>query len=561
MTPKQFVKAFAKHGSVKAVARNESMTYQNARKAYIAAVDTGLMAPLRVGAKRREAHKNPASVTPTGQLKVTKTTFIPSPPEGKTNVFIFSCIQNDTLLHEPLWENVQALLKHYQRRKNVNSAQLHIARFTYVKRGLGATGDKALIVKKETLYGGHEMTFAKKCEPYISDYRLEVANGLVWCGETNTLPTAIRPLSGFESYTGRKSGIFPHVKVAMDSVASMATEATKFNYTTGALTQRNYIQKKAGFKGEFHHCYGALLVEVDSSGAWWCRHLTADNAGTIYDLDLRVKNGVVEKGQFIDTIVWGDVHVAIADKENWDVCWGKGGMLDTLKPKRQIIHDILDMRARSHHEVKDPVKRFKRYWQDTESVEEECRAVTKALQGELERDWCSTHVVDSNHHRHLGRWLAEQDGRFDPINARFWISMWDSVYECVQFAPHAEPNYLALALSKTGYYGRAHILSKDESLVVCPDAEGGIELGLHGDIGPNGSRGSPQAYARMGRKMVVAHSHKAGITDGVYVVGTSTDLHPDYCWGPGAWSHTHCVIYENGKRALVTVWKGRYRAT
>ena len=87
------------------------------------------------------------------------------------------------------------------------------------------------------------------------------------------MPTASNPLSGFETYSGRNSSIFPHAKLAMHSIASLQGSGAKLIYTTGTITQRNYIQKKAGILAEFHHCYGALLVEVDHEGVWKVRQI------------------------------------------------------------------------------------------------------------------------------------------------------------------------------------------------------------------------------------------------------------------------------------------------
>jgi hypothetical protein len=82
----------------------------------------------------------------------------------------------------------------------------------------------------------------------------------------NILPTAVNPLAGLETYTHRKSAIFPHAKVALRSIATMQGEGTKFNYTTGTVTLKNYIQKKEGIKAEHHHRYAALVVEVNHDG-------------------------------------------------------------------------------------------------------------------------------------------------------------------------------------------------------------------------------------------------------------------------------------------------------
>jgi len=124
----------------------------------------------------------------------------------------------------------------------------------------------------------------------------------------------VRPLSGLETYTGRDSAIVPHAKITMESVASGKHEATKFNYTTGAVTQRNYIQKKAGQRGEQQHSYGGLIVEVDSEGNWYVRQLEAEEAsGEVRDLTLRfLPDGRVERSN-IEAIVWGDIHEARMD--------------------------------------------------------------------------------------------------------------------------------------------------------------------------------------------------------------------------------------------------------
>jgi hypothetical protein len=524
------------------------------------AVRLGIMQPLKIGGSAREDHKKPGMLKPqVGRLREKHALTIPLPADGKINKFIFTCAQNDTALHKPVFENLKALKAHFNKDKRVESASLHVARITYIHSGLGDVGNKDYVTQRKArrLYED-KMSYPPETAAYWSDERCQIAPGLVWCGEVNILPTAVHPLNGFESYTGRKSGIFPHTKITMQSIPSMADEATKFNYTTGACTVRNYIQRKAGLKADFHHSYGALIVEVDSKGNWWCRQLSAQDDGTMYDLDLKVQDGVVTKGSFIDSIVWGDVHAAIVDKNVADLCWfRKDNLLDKYKPKRQFLHDVLDFHARSHHEIKNPMKMFERFVEGQDDVGEEVKMVGMFVE-QCERDDIDTIVVNSNHDRHLGRWLNDQDARFDYTNVEFWAQMWVSCTEIIRDGK--KPNYLRVGLDLAGYSGNAIILEQDESYIICPDDSGGIECGLHGDDGPNGSRGSPTAFARMGRKMVTAHSHQAGINDGVYTVGTNSILRPDYVAGPSSWSHTFCVIYENGKRALLTIWDGRERA-
>ncbi|MEG7603125.1 hypothetical protein, partial [Listeria monocytogenes] len=81
-----------------------------------------------------------------------------------------------------------------------------------------------------------------------------------------------------------KWGVFPHPRVALQSIATMFSHPAKQIMTTGTLSKPNYTPTKAGLKSEFHHIVGALLVEVDGCGNIFCRHLIADALGGFQDL-------------------------------------------------------------------------------------------------------------------------------------------------------------------------------------------------------------------------------------------------------------------------------------
>src|SRR5258708_18183981 len=127
----------------------------------------------------------------------------------------------------------------------------------------------------------------------------------------------------------------------MRSIAEMQREGVKLNYTTGTVTQRNYIQKREGVIAEFHHIYGALLVEVNSDGNWWVRQLNQDEGtGTLQDLNILVKDGkIVAKDACVEAITYGDLHGVFADPE---VVEASLKMRDTLAPGYQFLHDIME---------------------------------------------------------------------------------------------------------------------------------------------------------------------------------------------------------------------------
>lgn len=546
LNPKDIPALYQRYGSLRAIAKAHGVHHETVCKVYRKAVEQGIMEHVAMGGKPHTHTK--LVLTPKQRVKAFKTKKL------RHASYILTSAQNNTNLHTPTWENLKALAAHY-------GSQIFVSTFLYSKRGLGQRNDKAQLKPGARDQG--ELWFDPAIIPYINNDRVEIAKGLVWCGELNILPTAEKPLTGLEVYTGRASMIVPHTHLAMQSIATVGGSGTKFNYTTGTVTLRNYIQRKEGFKAEFHHTYGALLVETDDNGHWWVRQLVADSDGTIHDLDVKVSGGVVVTGQRVEAITFGDVHVANIDKTIREETWGEDGMVDQLRPRFQFVHDVLDMYARNHHTKKDPYKGFKRYIQKKDSVQDEVENVALFL-ADIKRDDCQTVVVNSNHDRHLGRWLAENDGRYDPVNASFWSWLNAYAIDYQSMNDGQEPDHLKMAIEREdpGFESNNNVLflPADTSFVICPKHGGGIECGLHFDIGSNGSRGQLSWFAKLGRRSNGGHSHSAGIIGGAWQAGTTSKLELEYNHGPSSWSHSHIITHENGKRQMVTFFAGKWRA-
>ena len=456
------------------------------------------------------------------------------PEEGQVKRYICTSVQNNTPLEANTWANLLALKKHY-------NAELLISPFRYIR----PEKDENIVWDAKVL-------------PYLQDNRLQLAPGLVFAAELNILPTAVLPLSALHSYTGTDSTIVPHPKHAMESVATGIDTGAKFLYTTGAVSEKNYIPMKAGFKAEFHHIYGGLIVEVDSDGNWWVRQLTADKNGNICDLNLEARIGDIHHTR-IRGISWGDIHVEQIDPEVEDVSWGSNGMAQTLRPEFQIFHDLLDFKSRSHHSIRNPHQRFRDFTNDQDSVEDE---VSKTLSWLKERalesqSWSGEcYIAPSNHDDALERWLREADYRFDEKNALFFLRLQHRLYRAIagnddnfqllRWLYHEDHDALSLGV---------RFLNRNESLRIDD-----VELGAHGHLGVNGSRGSRSGFTKLGTKMTIGHSHSCGINAGVFQCGTTSKLRLSYNDGPSTWSHTHCLQYLNGKRTLITVRNGKWRA-
>jgi len=474
------------------------------------------------------------------------------PEEGTIKRYILTSAQNNTHVHKEFWENVKAMAEHY-------SAQIIVGTFSYNQNNFGK-----LAVKNGTKKGyEEELWFDPAIEPYISDSRRELAPGLLWSGNMNILPTEDNPISGLETYGGSTSVIFPHTKIEMRSIATTPDLPVKMIYTTGTVTLMNYLQKKLGIKAEHHHRYAFLLVEVDSEGNWWVRQVAArKNGHNIQDLNVIAENGkIITTTATVEAITWGDLHSANVQPE---VVEAAQQMLDTLQPKYQFLHDILEGVSINRHYIKHgplPHLSFHRWLRGLHRVTEELRISKEVIEKYL-RPWCKTIVPDSNHDGWwLQSWLNKYDYRVDPANAEIFLRLQNYMYEQIR-----QTGKLPKDINLTQYVmekeaglpeGAIKFLLPDEGFEVKE-----VECGMHGHLGPNGAFGSPSNLSKIGKKATTAHTHSAGIYHGLYVAGTSSKLTKDwdYTAGPSSWSHSHVLLYGNGQRAIVTMKGLKWRA-
>lgn len=503
----------------------------------------------------------------------------PLPAKGCVARYILTAAQNNTHPHEAGLKNLLAYGEWTKRVKRGNSFEFIVGTFSYAMDSYGAKA-----VKRNTYDPKVEqdLWYSPAVVPYIKDSSVMLAPGLMWCGEMNILPTATNPLTGMDDYNGRASNIVPHVKQTLESVASLPDEATKLNFSTGGITLRNYIQKRVGIIAERRHTYGAVLVEVDDEGSWYVRHLVVDDSGTVYDIGpsgyrgVRVCNGIVDaircddeedKRTFTDSIMWGDIHASEMDLWVRLLGWAPGGVLDQHRPKRQFWHDLFSMRSRGHHEMKDFLRTFEKHVAGEGDVEGEV-AITadfmhEGIRTKARDGWeCETVVIRSNHDRHLDRWVNEADPKKDPANAVYYTKLMAAKLAAIT-AGDKDFNVLQYALAQAGA-PKVRFNGEDESYIVCKRskvAPGGIECGLHGDLGANGARGSSRGLRNLGRPVNKAHDHRATMLDQRGVMsGGACALNLPYMKGPNSQSVSHIFNFENGARQIVTFWDGKHRA-
>jgi hypothetical protein len=179
--------------------------------------------------------------------------------------------------------------------------------------------------------------------------------------------------------------------------------------------------------------------------------------------------------------------------------------------------------------------------------------------------------VASNHDDFLVRWIYKNgDFRKDPKNAIYFLEAslhyWKQM-ELTQKFPNMTRWAMKQALMRSDSGPTVNLaknpvqyLDEDESFILCKEYGGGIEFGMHGHQGANGTHGTAAGIAKMARKANIGDKHSAGIYDGLCVAGIMGNLDQGYNGGPGSWSQTNIFTYQNGTRALATIFDGKWRA-
>lgn len=394
----------------------------------------------------------------------------------------------------------------------------------------------------------------KKVQRYLYNGRLRLNSNLTLLGDVKTQPTASEPLRGFESITHGESCILAHTKLSMKVVAAPANRFPKILHTTGACTVPNYTDSKAGALGKFHHAQAAILVEVQGK-KFHIRQLNAGSNGEFTDLTKRYTPAGIRKAPRPSALIMGDTHVDFIDKTVEQVTFGKGGIIDVLNPEALIWHDVLDGYSVNPHHQGNPWLAEAKMRQGLGDVREEIARAVKFVCDRTTGDRLSF-IVPSNHNDFVDRYMNKVDWKEDLVNARFYFETGSHLLNNSGIGPSGfeMPSPFEFWFSKFSSSKQVRVLRASASLLRC-----GVELAMHGDVGPSGSRGSAHNLKRIGVRSVIGHSHTPCIAEGCYQVGTSTALRLEYNKGPGSWLNTHCVLHADGKRQLITIIDGDWR--
>jgi len=441
--------------------------------------------------------------------------------------FIISWCQSETDINESFLTNIEAYAKHID-------ASIHIIAGRY-RNPLSLSASKSLQNKEDLL----QNSWHERVLPYLDANRHKIHKHLCILSDLKIQPTASTPLSGINGLTGLESCIIGHPRVHLKSLPILDGYPHKLLLTTGSVSVENYTDTKVGKKGEFHHTLGFVVVELDGDD-FHVRQVTADENGSFYDLELTVYDGFVEKHNEPTVIVFGDLHLGETNEEVLKVSFD---MASKLKCNQIILHDAFNGHSISHHERNNPFQLLKREEDGTDSLFEELFNLSEFFESHPEYIFG---VVRSNHCEFLDRWLSDVDWRKSK-NKMAYLQLATSLA-----FDKDNKGVIPMYLKEVGVTN-AFCLGIDDSLRVLD-----WELGVHGHIGANGSRGSAIQYAQMNTKTVTGHTHSPIRLDGHLSVGTLTHLRVGYNKGLSSWLNSNVVIYPNGKAQHVHIINNKY---
>ena len=390
-------------------------------------------------------------------------------------------------------------------------------------------------------------------DAYIRRDTFSLNNMVTVLGDMNTLATAQNPISTMETLSKGVSLIVPHNQLQMKSLPVTGDAKSIILCSTGTVSTKNYPQNKTGKKAVFNHSNSAIFLDFEHD-MFHLRVLNGDDDNGFYDIDGYYSSNGFKALTHVEALITGDEHVIVKSDEVMAATYtNTDSMVNVLKPKAIVRHDVLDCFTISHHHVKDHFIQYSKFMMGFNKIEDELNETIKFIE-DTTPFFSETYLISSNHHDHLKRWLLEADPKKEFWNAKIFHKLTLMMLQDIEKHGNDLHKPDPFKLYCESLHSDIKFVGRTESFKIC-----GIELSNHGDKGANGARGSLSHFSKLSDKVVIGHSHTPGIDKGAYCVGCSTGKDLEYLAGPSSWMNTHCVIYPNGKRQLINIINGKWR--
>ncbi len=422
--------------------------------------------------------------------------------DKKKKRFLISWAQNNTNIDESLLKNMEVYAK------EINGEIIIIA---------GRYSNQT-----QTLDRDVKESWDPKLDKYLCASQINIHPFLSVMGDVKIQATAVSPFTGLHGLSKENSCIFGSPKSQLEMIPVLNGCKPKMMLTTGSVTVKNYTQTKLGKVSDFNHQMGFITCELKDNNIFYIRQIVANEAGSFDDLFYHVENGKITKNKEIEAAVLGDLHYGQHDEK---VLNNTFKLLDKLKPKHILLHDVFDNTATSHHSQGDPYKQFALEKSGLNNLENELRNLMDGLK-KFEK-FENVVIVRSNHDVHLDKFL-QNDWRKLPTSKNSMIYM---ELACMLLQQHANGNVIGVIPELINRkFPKFKTLGYNDSYVVC-----NWELACHGDLGISGTRPTPNSFLKLNKKMITAHTHTPKKKDGLMVVGTLTKLRLSYNLGASSW--------------------------
>lgn len=463
---------------------------------------------------------------------------------GKTKRVIITSAQNATPEHEGFWPVLLNMAKALQ-------AELLVIPLRYKN----ATSLWSASQRNAEWY-------APAVRPYLWNQRIALNDNVTVLGDIKIQPTTSNPLSGAETLSGGSSAVVGHTRAQTVSVAAPHHSMAKLLMTSGACTVPNYTDTRQGMLGEHHHSLSAVLIELNGDVFHMRRLSYTERTKRVIDLGIAYYADKTEIAPPSLALVMGDTHVDFVDEDVVRATFGKGGIVQRTRPQHLVWHDLLDGHSCNPHHKNNPFADIAKHLAARSSVSAETTRACSFLadKTDIARSRAGNNelisvVVPSNHNDFLMRWVMSSDWRTLPAENRvFYLETALHMAKKTHLSSKGIefPDPFSEILRNANIPG-VRVLKIDE-----PFTLGGVALHMHGDRGPNGSRGSIQNLRRVATKSIIGHSHSPGENEGCVQVGTSTKLRLEYNHGPSSWLNAHCDLNADGKRQIIVIVNGEF---
>lgn len=385
----------------------------------------------------------------------------------------------------------------------------------------------------------------------------------------------INPLMGLHRIGKRgQSMIVGSPKAHLDAVATKENQyRPHLIMSTGSINDPNvyqgkqYISKRTDYLAERDHFMGALVVEKTAAQDGLVGGVSTGTFHYRYIQYIPEKRGFMDLNKFYtaegvqevraEAIAFGDTHVAQTDHRI--VYPIRMQILGVFKPKKVVLHDLLDGQSISHYERDKAITLAQKSERGQLSLKDELDLTVDYMKGFFASAPVDTvfYVPDANHNNWLMRYLEAGQFMKEPANTKLGLEL----AQVMESGRNPLEYYFEKSLG-TKYTRRIVFLALGESLYAGPEHRK-VLISDHGDKGANGAKGSLGAFMRGADGSASGHTHFVQIRNNTVIIGTNTEVPMGYAkGGMSNWVQAVSVIGPNGEQQLLMYRNGEwYRDT